>query len=494
LAVERYQFSTAGVPGRDAFELFATQGGAQLVHAVVVALRDHVVGAGVTFKAVPGEGGHAVRAQDAYLFGNFRVVGHQHAALGGGQVFVAEEAETAHVAPSAQGFAVQGCPDRVRGIFNHGQLVFACDLQNCRHIAGIAGIMHHHNRFGLFRDRGFHSAGREAQPVRALNIRENRHSAGITDRVRAGDEGERRQDHLVAGSDAERQAGQMQGGGGVGDCQSVGAARELGVLLLECLGDRTHRQPAGANDSADRFQFFRSKVHIREGHAPFHRLFRQKLGTHLFKVQAGLGVIIGVAQVAPVTVERKADHPFAVGQQYLDQVGEVQVLIFGDVLQHARLEDINAHAHAVIQGRLFHVPGNDVVAVVLFNHAQVDVHSALVHGNGADGVLLPVKIQQVIEIEQGEHIAVAHHESFFQIGHHRERSRGAQRHGLIGIGDVQIVLLAVLKKGLHQPGQVADGQNDMIDARAFHLAQKNLQDGFVANGHHWFGEYIGKWG
>ena len=66
----------------------------------------------------------------------------------------------------------------------------------------------------------------------------------------------------------------MQRGGGVGDSQGMQASGGLGVFLLKGLGDLTHRQPAGADDRADGFQFFRSKVNIREWNAPIHSLLR----------------------------------------------------------------------------------------------------------------------------------------------------------------------------------------------------------------------------
>jgi len=41
---------------------------------------------------------------------------------------------------------------------------------------------------------------------------------------------------------------------------------------------------------------------------------------------------------------------------------------------------------------------------------------------------------------------------------------------------------------------VPDRQGDVVDAGSFHLIEQNLEDGFVANRHHWFGENAGVWG
>ena len=110
------------------------------------------------------------------------------------------------------------------------------------------------------------------------------------------------------------------------------------------------------------------------------------------------------------------DHAFAGCQQALDQVWKVQVFACGDVIQNARLEEVNAHADAVVEGGLFDIASHHVIAVVLLDHAQVDVHLAFVHGDGADGALLFVEADQVVEGQQGQHVAVADHKGFIQPG------------------------------------------------------------------------------
>ena len=68
------------------------QGGPRLVHAVVVAEAHDVVSGRVTAVAVPGAGGHGVRAQAPRLVGQRVVVGGKEAALAAGQDLVREEA------------------------------------------------------------------------------------------------------------------------------------------------------------------------------------------------------------------------------------------------------------------------------------------------------------------------------------------------------------------------------------------------------------------
>jgi hypothetical protein len=104
-------------------ELDPAEGGADLVDAVVVAQGDDVVGVGVAVVAVPGQGGHAVRAQQAQAFGQVVVGGEQHAAFAGGEVLVGEEARSSRCAPGAQGAAVQPGAGGVGGVFDDGQAV-----------------------------------------------------------------------------------------------------------------------------------------------------------------------------------------------------------------------------------------------------------------------------------------------------------------------------------------------------------------------------------
>ena len=109
------------------------------------------------------------------------------------------------------------------------------------------------------------------------------------------------------------------------------------------------------------------------------------------EVVDGLFVVVGVAEVLPVAGVGVADDGFAGGEEFFDEVGEVEVLVFGDVVEDARFEDVEPHADFVIDGGFFDVVGN-LVITVHFDDAQVDFDGALVHGNGADGfILFPIR-------------------------------------------------------------------------------------------------------
>lgn len=208
------------------------------------------------------------------------------------------------------------------------------------------------------------------------------------------------------------------------------------------------------------------------------------------KVIDGLVVIGGVAEVLPVAGVGVADDFFSGGEEFFDQVGEVEVLSLGDVFEDAGFKDVEAHADFVVDGGFFDVV-LDAVIVIKFDDAEVDFDVALVHGDGADAGMLFVELDEVVDGDEGEDVAVGYEEGFGEVGDVGEGSGGAEGSFFVGVLDVEAVLGAVLEEGAHESGEVADGEGDVVDAGGFHLVEEDLEDGFVANGHHWFGEDTG---
>ena len=208
------------------------------------------------------------------------------------------------------------------------------------------------------------------------------------------------------------------------------------------------------------------------------------------EVVDGLLIIVGVAEILPVAFEGEADDTFSGGEEFFDQVGEVEVFTLGDVFEHTRLEDVQPHGYAVVDGGFFDVV-LDTATFVHFDDTQVNFDGARVHGNGADAAIFTVELNEFVKGNEGEDVAVGDQEGVFEVGDIGQRTGGAQRGGLIGVLDVEVVLGAILEEGAHEPGLVADGEGDVVDAGDFHLIEQNLEDGFVANGHHWFGEDAG---
>ncbi len=171
--------------------------------------------------AIPGESRHAVRAQKPQSRCQLLVVGDEHAALSDRQVLVGEEAEAADVAERAAHATAQACPRRVGRVLDDGEAVTLCDLVERGHVAGETGVMQDNHRLRLLRNRRLHICRIEVQFLGADDVAENRLGAGVLDRVRRGDEVQRRNHHLVAGPATDGQQGQVQRRGAVGDGDGV---------------------------------------------------------------------------------------------------------------------------------------------------------------------------------------------------------------------------------------------------------------------------------
>ena len=165
-------------------------------------------------------------------------------------------------------------------------------------------------------------------------------------------------------------------------------------------------------------------------------------------------------------------------------------MLLGDVVEDARFEDVEPHADFVVDGGFFDVV-LDTAAVVHFDDAQVDFDGALMHGDGADAALFFVELDEFVEGDEGEDVAVGYEEGVLKVGDVGERSGGAEWGGLVGVLDVEVVLGAILEEGAHESGHVSDGEGDVVDAGGFHLVEEDLEDGFVGDGHHRFGEDAG---
>lgn len=72
-----------------------------------------------------------------------------------------------------------------------------------------------------------------------------------------------------------------------------------------------------------------------------------------------------------------------------------------------------------------------------------------------------------------------------------QRTGSAQWKILVGVLDVEVVLRTILEVGAHQPGEMPDGEGDVVDPGCFELVQQDLEDGFVADRHHRLGEDFG---
>src|SRR5690349_1330114 len=85
-------------------------------------------------------------------------------------------------------------------------------------------------------------------------------------------------------------------------------------------------------------------------------ILRQELCSHVAEILRSLLIIVWATQIFPVAAEGKRDDVFASPDQFQNQIRKIKVLIFGDVIQHSRLKDIDTHADHIINVRLFRIP------------------------------------------------------------------------------------------------------------------------------------------
>jgi len=244
-------FTAALVPSGEFFELLDSQCSPDFVDAVVVAQLDDVVGVSVAGVPIISKGGHAVRAQEFEPGSEFLGMGGEHAAFSRSQVFVGEEGEAADIAPGAKGFALQAGSRTVSGVFDDVEVVLTGEIEDGRHIAGITAVVHDDDGFGARGDAGRNGGRGDGEVVGAGDIGEDNAGAGVEDGVGGGDEGEGGEDDFVPGANAKGNAGEMQGFGGVGDGEAVGAAGQLGEVVFEVGGDFAHGEPFGMEDRED---------------------------------------------------------------------------------------------------------------------------------------------------------------------------------------------------------------------------------------------------
>ena len=144
--------------------------------------------------------------------GHLRVGQRHHPALPGGHVLVGVEAEARGRTVAAHPHAVHLGPDGVGGVFHDRQTVAIRNLAQGLHVTGEPSEVDRHESPGPGPDRRLDPARVhvERPPV---HVHQERPGTGGQDGVHRGGEGQGRSDHLVSGSHAVGQKGELEGGG-----------------------------------------------------------------------------------------------------------------------------------------------------------------------------------------------------------------------------------------------------------------------------------------
>ena len=227
---------------RQLLQLGAAEGGVEVGQAVVEAGLVVDIGPGV---GQLGGGGQVLGAP-----GQVGVVGEDGAPAAGGDDLVAVEAEDAQPAAGASMAALVMAAEGFRGVFHQDEVVVVGQGQQAGEVAGVAEGVHRHQH-------AQRPAGVAVDPVAALGggavpqpvaqglgveaegvagaVGEMGRGTAVTHGIGGGDEGEGRDDDLIARQDAGQQQGDMEGGGAIDHGDGVARAGIGGQVRLEAI-------------------------------------------------------------------------------------------------------------------------------------------------------------------------------------------------------------------------------------------------------------------
>ncbi len=118
----------------------------------------------------------------------------------------------------------------------------------------------------------------EVVALAAHEVAEDRLGAAVADSVGGGDEGQRGDDHLVAGLDTGGDASDMERGGAARKGEDVLRAEVLGEFLLERLRLRARAEPTRAKRRSDGLELLVADAHVEDRDLRRSRLHRRLLG------------------------------------------------------------------------------------------------------------------------------------------------------------------------------------------------------------------------
>jgi len=192
----------------EALHLDDADGGVEVAEAVIVA--EAGVGEPTATRVA------ALVAEGAAHVGEFFVVGDDHAAFAGGDLFIGVEAEDADAAEGADLAAFVGTAEAFAGVFDEGDFVAGGDGGDFVHADGVAEGFDGEDGFGFGGDGGFDFVGIEVEGL-GVDVDEDGSGADHLDDVGGGDEGEGGGDDLVAGADVQGEEAAVEAGGAGGD-------------------------------------------------------------------------------------------------------------------------------------------------------------------------------------------------------------------------------------------------------------------------------------
>ena len=177
-------------------------------------------------------------AEESGLRSPFVIFGEQHAAFAGGECFYRMEGKGGDVGPrmaSEFPFLPVGLETpayAVAGIFDHEGSATPRDSSNLGHVAGLPGIVHGNDGFGIGFPAGLQSGGVDVG-CGWIDVAKVGNGSDIGGGVRGSDKSDGRSDNPVSGADPEHPHGKVQGGGGVANGDRMLGSDKRGKFLLE---------------------------------------------------------------------------------------------------------------------------------------------------------------------------------------------------------------------------------------------------------------------
>ena len=196
---------------------------------------------------------HAVVAQlaanDICVFGV--VTDHHTTVAESTEIFGGEKGQTAHVPEGAGGVTVLLCTDRLRGVFDHQQIVLTSESIDGAHVGHLPKQMHRCDRASFVGDHGFDLGDVNVEGA-GLDVDKHWRCTEAHDRADRAEERIRGGDDFIAFANAHRHHGDDQCVGTRGDANRVRGIAVLSTGVFELFNRRSEDEILGRNDVGHR--------------------------------------------------------------------------------------------------------------------------------------------------------------------------------------------------------------------------------------------------
>ena len=216
--------------------------------------RDFVVPVPDIAIAMPGFLGDAETPLPAKRFRNLIVGEGNGAAFTTCNVLDRVEAEAGRMTEAPDPPPLVRGSQRVCRIFDNLQPVLFGQGEQPVHVAGIAAVMHRHDRLGPCRDPALHVVDVDQNIVFA-RLAEHRRRASRDNRLNARGKRDRRHDHFVTRTRTDACQSDVQRRASAVDCNNMPTAKVVLQRVLERERGRAHAEPTRLEDFANGGEF-----------------------------------------------------------------------------------------------------------------------------------------------------------------------------------------------------------------------------------------------